>query len=242
MKIVMSNDYREMSLKAADIIARQIKRKPALVLGLATGSTPLGLYKELIRLNRSGKLDFSGVKTFNLDEYYPISGDSPQSYRYFMFENLFKHIDINPVNIHIPNGSADDVEHECRSYDAMIKEAGGIDLQVLGIGGNGHIGFNEPADELVQGTHLTALTVDTRKANSRFFSDISQVPTHAITIGMDSIMKAKKIILLASGANKADIVGKLLEGKITTDVPASLLHLHPDVTMITDREAACKVA
>ena len=241
MKKMICKNYDALSYLAADIIAEQIKNKPDTVLGLATGSTPMGTYKELVRRNKKGDVDFSGVTTFNLDEYYKISGDNPQSYHYFMYRNLFDHININRNNIHIPDGNTASVEQECERYDRLIRDAGGIDLQVLGIGSNGHIGFNEPASELITKTHLTALTENTIQDNARFFNHADEVPVHAITMGLGTILKAKRIILLISGKNKAKIFKKAFEGKITTNLPASLLQLHPDTTVIVDEEAAFKL-
>ena len=241
MKKMICKNYDALSYLAADIIAEQIKNKPDTVLGLATGSTPMGTYKELVRRNKKGVVDFSGVTTFNLDEYYKISGDNPQSYHYFMYRNLFDHININRNNIHIPDGNTVSVEQECERYDRLIRDAGGIDLQVLGIGSNGHIGFNEPASELITKTHLTALTENTIQDNARFFNHADEVPVHAITMGLGTILKAKRIILLISGKNKAEIFKKAFEGKITTNLPASLLQLHPDTTVIVDEEAAFKL-
>ncbi|GLI50859.1 glucosamine-6-phosphate deaminase [Tepidanaerobacter syntrophicus] len=243
MQVFIEKDYSAMSEKAAQIFANEIKQKPDLVLGLATGSTPIGTYKELIRMHKEEGLDFSKVVSFNLDEYYNLPPDDPQSYNYFMFENLFNHVNIKKENVHIPNGLVKDVETYCKQYDEEISKFGGIDLQLLGIGVNGHIGFNEPAEELILGTHLTDLTEDTIKANSRFFDSPEQVPTKAITMGIGSIMKAKKILLLASGKNKAEIMAKILNRDVvTTKIPASLLKLHPDTTIIMDEEAAslCK--
>ena len=241
MNKMICKSYDALSNLAADIIAEQIKNKPNTVLGLATGSTPLGTYKELIKRNQRGEVDFSTVKTFNLDEYYRISADNAQSYYYFMYRNLFDHINIDPQNIHIPNGDVESVEEECERYDRLIEQAGGIDLQILGIGSNGHIGFNEPAAELSTKTHLTALTPNTIQDNARFFNSSDEVPTHAITMGLGTILRAKQIILLINGANKAEIFKKAFEGKITTNVPASLLQLHPDTTVIVDEEAAFKL-
>ncbi|MGB4393776.1 MAG: glucosamine-6-phosphate deaminase [Tepidanaerobacteraceae bacterium] len=242
MQLFIEKDYLAMSKKAAQIFADEIRKKPNLVLGLATGSTPIGTYKELIRMYEEEGLDFSQVVSFNLDEYYGLTPDNPQSYNYFMFENLFNKINIKRENIHIPDGTVKDVENYCKEYDIQIEKFGGIDIQLLGIGVNGHIGFNEPADELVVGTHLTDLTEDTIKANSRFFESIDQVPTKAITMGLGSIMKAKKILLLANGKNKAPIIAKLIKGGVvTTQNPASFLLIHPDSTIIIDEEAASEL-
>lgn len=238
MKVIVTNNYEEMSKIAAKEIAKLLYVKPEAVLGLATGSTPEGVYKELVELNKEHRVDFSKAMSYNLDEYKGLKGDHPQSYRYFMDTNLFNHVNIDKRKTHVPNGVAEDIEKECKEYDEAIEKAGGIDLQLLGIGGNGHIGFNEPSDYLDLNTHLTSLTEDTIKANSRFFDCIEEVPTEAITMGLGSIMKAKKIILLASGTKKAEIISKLVEDKISTRVPASILQVHPDVLVIVDKEAA----
>lgn len=237
MKIVLCENYDEMSLKAAEVIKEQVNSKPDCILGLATGSTPVGMYNCLAEMNKKGDVDFSKVTSFNLDEYYPISPENDQSYRYFMNENLFSKINIDITKTHVPNGMAENPEKECKEYDENIIKAGGIDLQVLGIGQNGHIAFNEPSDELIEGTHITGLTESTIKANARFFESEKDVPTKAVTMGMASIMRAKKIIILANGASKRDVVTKLLNGGITTNIPASLLKVHPDVTLFCDRDA-----
>lgn len=242
MQLFIEKDYSAMSKRAAQIFADEIRKKPDLVLGLATGSTPIGTYKELIRMHNEEGLDFSQVISFNLDEYYGLTPDNPQSYNYFMYDNLFNHINIQKENVHIPDGRASDIENYCKEYDNQIEKYGGIDLQLLGIGVNGHIGFNEPSDELIVGTHLTNLTEDTIKANSRFFDSPDQVPIKAITMGIGSIMKAKKIVLLANGKGKAEIMAKLLNNNfVTTKNPASLLMLHQDVTIIMDEEAASQL-
>lgn len=239
MRIIIEEDYKEMSSKAAFFIGQAIKEKPNLILGLATGSTPIGTYEELIRMHKEERLDFSKVTTFNLDEYYGLSPEDEQSYRYFMEDTLFRHINIKRENTHVPDGLAKNPNKYGKEYDRVIEEKGGIDIQILGIGRNGHIAFNEPDDELILSTHLTDLTKDTIDANSRFFDSIDEVPTKAITMGLGTIMKAKKIILMANGKNKAEIMGELLKGdKVTTGLPASLLLLHLDVTVIMDEEAA----
>ena len=234
MKIIVAKDYDQISKIASLIIAKAINEKPNLVLGLATGSTPLGTYRELIRLYREQALDFSGVATFNLDEYYGLSPDNKQSYAFFMRENLFKHVNINPVNTHIPNGIAVNIDDECERYDLLIEKNGGIDLQILGIGSNGHIGFNEPNEELKINTHLIKLAENTIKDNGRFFGSKGEVPKFAITMGIGAIMKAKKVLLLASGANKAEIISKIINGAYTTKIPASVLQVHVDVTILVD--------
>lgn len=237
MRVIVCENYEEMSKAGARIVAAQILLHPASVLGLATGSTPVGLYRALSEMYRAGEIDFSEITTFNLDEYYPISPGNPNSYRYFMNENLFDHINIPKFRTHIPNGMADDPAAECAAYDRMIREAGGIDLQLLGIGLNGHIGFNEPDGILTTGTHITQLTESTIEANSRFFESRDEVPTFALTMGMETILHARKIILLASGANKHPAVKQLLDHTITTHMPATLLKVHSDVTLICDRAA-----
>ena len=233
MKLIVCKNYDEMSAKAAEIFAEQIKTKPNSVLGLATGSTPVGLYNKLVEMD----LDFSKIVSYNLDEYYPISPDNDQSYRYFMNENLFNRVNIDKANTHVPNGMAPDPEAECKAYDEAIKAAGGIDLQLLGIGQNGHIGFNEPDEELVAGTHLTGLTESTIKANARFFEKESDVPTKALTSGIATIMHARRVVILISGKNKHEALSKILSGKITTACPATLLLGHPDFIVICDEEA-----
>ena len=237
MKIIVCKNYDEISMQAAEIVAAQITEKPDSVLGLATGSTPVGMYKNLIKMTDDKKISFSKITSFNLDEYYPISPDNDQSYRYFMNKNLFSHIDIDINKTFVPNGMAENPADECENYDKMIAEHGGIDLQILGIGENGHIGFNEPAAALKANTHYTELTESTIAANSRFFASIDQVPTHALTMGIASILKAKKIVILASGANKRDAVMAMLSETIDTSSPASVLNLHNDVTLICDTEA-----
>ena len=237
MRVIVCENYDEMSKAAAKLIEGLVTLKPNAILGLATGSTPVGMYKILSEKCKAGELDFSNVTSYNLDEYYPISPDNDQSYRYFMNENLFNHINIDKSRTFVPNGEAKDVEKECKEYDAMIDALGGADIQVLGIGNNGHIAFNEPDAELVAGTHVTGLTQSTIQANSRFFASIDDVPTKALTMGMAYIMKAKKIMLLASGKGKHEVVKKLLDDKITTSNPATLLKLHNDVVIICDKEA-----
>ncbi|MBQ2897819.1 MAG: glucosamine-6-phosphate deaminase [Clostridia bacterium] len=232
MKKIICKNYDEMSKAAAKIVEAQVVLKPDCILGLATGSSPVGMYQELIK---SGT-DFSKVTTFNLDEYYPIAKDNDQSYDYFMRKNLFDHITVKEHNI--PNGMAENPEEECARYDAAIEAAGGIDLQVLGIGVNGHIGFNEPAAELPANTNKVTLTESTIEANSRFFESKDQVPTAALTLGIGGIMKAKRIVVLVSGKNKAPIVRELFKGNVTTNIPVSLLQLHPDATIVMDEDAA----
>lgn len=231
MKIWHEKNYDAMSDRAAELLAAQVILKPACVLGLATGSSPVGMYRRLAEQYRQGLLDFSAVTTVNLDEYCGLSPEDPQSYRHFMEENLFRHINIRRENTFVPDGLNPDREAVCSAYDARIAALGGVDLQVLGIGNNGHIGFNEPDDHFTVGTHVVALKESTIQANARFFENIAQVPTHAVTMGMGAILQAKRILLLA-GAEKAAIVRQALEGPVTPQVPASLLQLHPDVTVV----------
>ena len=238
MRLIRVKDYEALSRRAADVIAAQVILKPACVLGLATGSSPEGAYRHLIARFEAGELDFSGVRTVNLDEYVGLLPDHPQSYAYFMRSRLFDHVNIKAENTHIPSGVASDPALECGEYDALIRSLGGVDLQLLGIGPNGHIGFNEPGDALEAGTHVADLTSATIQANKRFFEKEEDVPRQAFTMGVRDILQARKILLVASGANKADALCQALRGPITTRVPASLLQLHPDVTIIAD-EAAC---
>ena len=237
MKIIVCENYAEISARAAELIADLVKAKPDCVLGLATGSTPVGMYKELIAKNTAGEISFKDVTTYNLDEYYPIEPTHEQSYRYFMNVNLFDHIDIDKAKTFVPNGLTENPEEEGAAYDAAIEAAGGVDLQVLGIGQNGHIAFNEPDDALIAGTHITSLTDDPIEANSRFFASKEDVPTRAFTMGIGSIMKAKKIILLANGANKHAAIAQMLDDKITTQCPATILKAHPDVYLFCDKAA-----
>ena len=232
MKFITTKTYEEMSNKAADIIAAQIIVKPNCVLGLATGSSPVGTYKRLIEDNKNGKIDFSTVTSVNLDEYVGLDVTNDQSYRYFMNDNLFNHVNIDKAKTFVPNGCAADLKAEGEAYDNMIKELGGIDLQLLGIGLDGHIGFNEPDKYFTGATHEVTLDETTIKANARFFASEDEVPKTAITMGMMSIMQAKKIVLVANGAAKKEIVEKSFFGPIDPQVPASILQLHPDVTVI----------
>ena len=232
MRIIKCENYAEVSRKAANIIAAQVIHKPNAVLGLATGSTPIGAYKLLIEQYNNGDLDFSEVTTVNLDEYVGLPAENDQSYRYFMNDNLFNHINIRKDHTFVPNGLAKDVNAECAEYEKRIEELGGIDLQLLGIGGNGHVGFNEPSDAFDTVTHVVELKASTREANARFFASIDEVPTHALTMGLKGIMGAKKVLLVANGPQKAEIVEKAFFGPVTPEVPASILQLHPDVTVI----------
>ena len=237
MRVIVCENYEELSAQAAKIMASQIILKPNSILGLATGSTPVGMYNRLAEMNQNGDLDFSKVITFNLDEYYPIEKTNCQSYRYFMNEKMFSKINIDINNTHVPNGEAADPMVECARYERAIADCGGIDLQLLGIGQNGHIGFNEPGETLSSVTHITDLTENTIKANSRFFDKIEDVPKKALTMGIGSILKAKKILLLVSGQNKHDALMDLFTPEIKTNNPATLLKVHPDVILICDRAA-----
>ena len=238
IKINYAKDYWKLSLWAAEFVASELKsKKSGFVLGLPTGSTPLGMYERLIDKNRAGELDFSGVTTFNLDEYYPIEKDSEQSYYRFMFDHFFDKINIEPGNVNIPDGEADDPEAECLEYEQKIDRAGGIDLMVLGIGANGHIGFNEPGDFLLPYTHVAELTEETKEANKRFFERAEDVPARALTMGMASIIaKSKKILMLVHGNSKTEVFKQFAEGRITPKNPATFLYLHGDVTVISDIE------
>jgi glucosamine-6-phosphate deaminase len=233
MNIIQAKDYIDLSRKAANIISAQVILKKNSVLGLATGSSPVGTYNQLIDWYNKGDIDFSNVISINLDEYIGLDKNNDQSYRYFMNHNLFNHINISLKNTHLPSGTAIDMNDECKRYEALIQSVGGIDLQLLGIGHNGHIGFNEPGQAFEKTTHIVELGASTIQANARYFSSIDEVPKQAITMGMKSIMQAKKILLIASGADKKDIVEKALYGPITPNVPASILQLHPDLTVIT---------
>lgn len=232
MKFITVDSYEKLSRQAANIISAQVIIKPDSVLGLATGSSPLGTYRQLIDWYEKGDIDFSECISVNLDEYVGLGGENDQSYRYFMNHNFFHAINIKPENTFVPNGLAEDLTAECEKYDARIADLGGIDLQLLGIGLDGHIGFNEPDDYFVKNTHVVELHESTIKANSRFFENEAEVPRRAVTMGMVSIMQAKKILLIASGKNKRDIVEKAFFGPITPKIPASILQLHPDITVI----------
>jgi len=235
MKKIICENYEEICHVAANQYVMQISMKPDSVLGLATGSTPIGLYNELAVRSQSGKVDFSHARTFNLDEYYPIKASHPQSYYTFMNEHLFSKVEF--ASTRIPNGEATDPAEECKKYDAEIEAAGGIDLMLLGIGTNGHIGFNEPAVSYPLGSYLVDLTEDTLKSNSRFFEKDDDQPKTALTMGIGQIFAAKKILLLISGVKKAKIIKKLFDGTLHTDVPACFLLLHPNVTLVTDKAA-----
>ncbi|MEA5050828.1 MAG: glucosamine-6-phosphate deaminase [Oscillospiraceae bacterium] len=238
MQIISCADYAQASAACADIIARQLQQKPDSVLGLATGSTPLGTYRALVKMYEAGELSFKKVTTFNLDEYVGLSPAHDQSYAYFMRTNLFDLVDIDPANTNIPNGLAKDLAAECRRYDALQQSVcSGLDVQLLGIGPNGHVGFNEPDDVFTAGTHRVELAASTIDANARFFASRDEVPKSALTVGMRTILCAKKVIIVASGAAKRDAVRGMLEGPVTPRLPASILQLHPDAVLIADRAA-----
>ena len=237
VKIIRCADPAEVGRRAADMYTALLQEKPACLLGLATGSTPLPLYRELVRRCEAGELDFSRVRSANLDEYKGLSGDHPQSYRYFMNTNLFDHINLDKERTIVPDGLTDDVEAMCESYEEKIEEWGGIDLQLLGIGHDGHIGFNEPADHFPVGTHCVDLTEETIEANKRFFASRDDVPRQAYTMGVGTIMNARKVLLIASGKDKAEIVKKSFFGPVTPEVPASILQMHPDFTLVADEAA-----
>ena len=239
MRVYRAENYEFASRKAANIISAQILIKPDCVLGLATGSTPLGTYRYLVDWYRKGDLDFSRVRTINLDEYRGLAPENDQSYRYFMNKNLFSQINIDPVNTHVPDGLEPDADKACADYDRIMEQTGGIDLQLLGLGHNGHIGFNEPADAFAKGTNCVKLAQSTIDANARFFENKDMVPKEAYTMGIQSIMRAKKILVVACGEDKADIVKRAFTGPITPQVPASVLQLHPDVILVGD-EASLK--
>ena len=241
MRVIIVKNAEEMGKKAANLIAEEMKKKTSFVLGLATGSTPLPLYKDFMKRNKAGEMDFSTVITFNLDEYVGLEPTHDQSYRYFMNENLFNHVNILKKNTHVPNGMAEDIDASCQEYEEMIDEIGGIDCQVLGIGGNGHIGFNEPGSSIGSLTRIKTLTEETISDNARFFEKKEDVPTQAITMGIGTIMKTKKVVLLASGANKADTVKAALEGPITSMCPASALQLHRFATYVITEDCAAKL-
>lgn len=241
MRIIKATDYNQMSRMAANVISAQVILKPDCVLGLATGSTPIGTYEQLIRWYEKGDLDFSQVSSINLDEYKGLSPENDQSYRYFMNEHLFKHINIDFQNTNVPDGLEADADKACGKYNEIIRSSGGIDLQLLGLGLNGHIGFNEPCSCFEKETHCVDLTQSTIDANARFFETIDLVPKQAYTMGIKTIMQAKKIVIIASGANKADIIEQSFFGPITPQVPASILQLHNDVILIGDDDSLSKI-
>lgn len=237
MRVIRAKDYQDASRKVANIISAQVILKPDCVLGLATGSSPLGAYAQLIKWCEKGDVDFTQTKTVNLDEYVGLAADHDQSYAYFMHKNFFDHINIDPKNTNLPNGLELDAAKECTRYDKVIADLGGVDLQLLGIGANGHIGFNEPAEQFSTGTNRVDLTASTISANSRFFENESMVPRQAYTMGMLAIMQAKRIVMIATGANKAQAVYDAFCGPVTPKMPASILQLHPDFVLVADEEA-----
>lgn len=237
MRIIKVDNYNALSKRAADIIAAQVLLKPSCVLGLATGATPEGAYQELVRRHKEEGLSFSEVKTVNLDEYKGLSKDSNQSYYYYMNQHLFSHVDILKENTHLPDGLAEDAQAACKAYEQLMNRLGGIDLQLLGIGRNGHIGFNEPDESFTNATHTVALTQSTIDANAKYFESEDKMPRFAFTMGIGSIMRARKILLLANGDTKAQILKEALTGPVTPKVPASILQLHSDVTIVADTQA-----
>jgi len=241
MVVKVFNSQEELGQAAALVFASAVIRKPDCILGLATGTSPIPTYKFMSELNKKGLVDFSKVSTYNLDEYVGLTGDHVQSYRYFMNENLFNHINIDKNNTHVLNGMAEDTKAECENYDAEILQRGGIDVQILGIGHNGHIGFNEPDDYFTFETHKVELTESTIDANSRLFESKDEVPTSALSMGMGTIMNAKTIVMVVNGAGKAQAVYDMLKGPISAKCPASILQKHPDVTVFLDKEAASKL-
>lgn len=242
MRICRAKDYEDMSRKAANIISAQVILKPDCVLGLATGSSPVGTYKQLIDWYKKGDLDFSRITSINLDEYKGLSGDNDQSYRYFMDTNLFNHVNIRKDHTFVPNGLEADASKACAQYNEIIRSVGGADLQLLGLGRNGHIGFNEPDDVFMKETHCVDLTANTIEANKRFFASEEDVPRQAYTMGIGNIMQARKILVIVSGEDKAEALQKMIEGSITPQVPASILQLHGDVTVVADEAALSKLS
>lgn len=241
MRIYCEKDYDRISRRAANIMAAEVIRRPDCVLGLATGSTPLGAYKELIAMNKNDDVDFSQVRTVNLDEYKGLAPDHDQSYRYFMQDSLFDHINIDPANTHVPNGLAEDDAAECAGYDRLIESLGYADLQLLGIGKNGHIGFNEPGNDFVKATHVVDLAESTIQANSRFFDSVDMVPRQAVTMGIGCIMAARRVLVIANGEGKADALFAAICGPISPACPASILQLHNDVVVVADEAALSRV-
>lgn len=241
MKIYKAKDYKDMSRKAANIISAQVIMKPNCVLGLATGSTPIGTYDQLVEWYNKGDLDFSEVTTVNLDEYKGLPRTNDQSYYYFMHQHLFDRVNIDPERTNVPNGMEPDAEKECGRYEELIRSLGGVDLQLLGLGHNGHIGFNEPGEAFEKETHCVDLTESTIEANKRFFASADDVPKQAYTMGIKTIMQAKTILIVVNGENKADIVERAFFGPVTPEVPASILQLHNDVTLVGDEAALAKI-
>lgn len=242
MLVVIKKDYEEMSNEAGNMVAELIRRKPNCVLGFATGSTPLGLYKELIRMYKEEGLDFSKITTFNLDEYVGLAPEHPESYAYFMWDNLFKHINVDPRYVHIPHGMAKDIDEFCDWYEERIEQCGGIDLQILGIGANGHIAFNEPGSSLGSRTRIKTLDELTKRDNLRFFTNPDEVPKYAITMGVGTIMDSKALLLLANGKSKADAIKATVEGPITALYPATIVQMHRKAFIICDEDACSKLS
>ena len=241
MRIIATKDYNDMSKKAANILSAQVIMKPDCVLGLATGSTPIGTYEKLVEWYEKGDLDFSQVTSVNLDEYKGLDRKNDHSYYYFMHEHLFNHVNIKEENTNVPDGTQPDGEKECARYEELIRSLGGVDIQLLGLGHNGHIGFNEPADAFDKTTHCVDLTESTIEANKRFFASADEVPRQAYTMGIGTIMQAKKILIIVSGEDKADIVRDAFFGPVTPQVPASILQMHSDVTLVADEAALSKI-
>lgn len=241
MKIIKVKNYQQLSEKACAMLMEVLTTKKNPVLGLATGSTPEGMYKCLIQKYKNKEVSFQNVTTFNLDEYIGLHKDNDQSYNYYMFDKFFNHIDINEENIYIPDGMAADLEQECTRFEKLIEEKGPIDFQVLGIGVNGHIGFNEPGTPFTSRTQIVELTEETRRSNARFFNSVDEVPTKAITMGIGTIMESKKVVLLVSGKNKADALARIIDGEVAEESPASILKQHPDATIVADEDALSKV-
>lgn len=240
MKIIKAKDYQDMSRKAANIISAQVILKPDCVLGLATGSTPIGMYDKLVERYNKGDLDFGDVTTVNLDEYKGLPKEDEQSYYYFMHSHLFDYVNINPDRTFLPDGMNEDPDAECERYEEVIRSVGGVDLQLLGMGHNGHIGFNEPGEEFAKGTHCVDLQPRTIEANKRFFASAEDVPRQAYSMGIQTIMKAKKILVIVSGEDKAEALKNSLFGPVTPHVPGSILQMHPDVTIVADEAALSK--
>ncbi|WP_026368878.1 glucosamine-6-phosphate deaminase [Aminiphilus circumscriptus] len=238
MRVVTARDYDQMSRKASYIVASRVILNPRCVLGLATGDTPKGLYRELVRLHQAGDVDFSGVTTFNLDEYVGLAPEHPNSYHRYMEEHFFRFVSIPPEQRHIPRGDAPDIAAECERYEEAVRRAGGVDLQILGLGRDGHIGFNEPDVKFEKGTHVVRLAPSTIEANARFFASAGEVPQSAISMGIKTIMSARRLLLLASGPEKAEAIRGAVLGAVTPDLPASVLQLHPNATVIVDDDAA----
>jgi glucosamine-6-phosphate deaminase len=241
INVIATANEEEMSRRAAGMIIEKVRGTHPVVLGLATGSTPVGTYRHLVQDHRKAGTSYQHVTTINLDEYVGLTASDPNSFRYFMDTQLFRHIDVPKAQIHLPDGTAENLEEECRRYDALIEHVGGIELQLLGIGENGHIGFNEPETSFTSRTHIVKLTESTRRANARFFKSMEDVPTEAITMGIESILHSKEILLLASGSAKAEAIARLIHGEVDEAFPASALKMHDNVTLIADKEALALV-